>query len=540
MNNKFLIIISSLLIVLNRIFISIAASIVLGSVAVTNYHDFMKNILFALGIVLICFVINIISRYIRISYIKKYMINFRNRIMEKILKMSYVEYNNRSKDSYISNFINDVNTIQNNYFTNFFDLILSTGTFIFSIIIISVLDYKYGIATFIFVVILMFISKFTEKKIIGLETDVSKENEKFTVDISNTFNGLQLIKLNNIESKFLTKTLFSIKFLEKKKVKRDVYNNTYDRISNYFVLILYILVLYYLFNLLINGESTTKIAMIIFFTDQSLSLTNVFPLYNKHKSYNAILHKILGSDKYEINSSNVGREAFSFENNIVLKNVSYKYGDKVVLNKVNLTFEKGKKYLIRGKSGEGKSTLIKILSKVYDDYEGEIFIDGVNYKNIDLESFNKNISFITQDTFLFEDTLLNNITLYKEYEENEINEAIYLSGLNTLLSDCKTVNYINIEENGKNLSGGERQRISIARSIIRNTDIVFVDECTSSLDKDLGLKVENTLLNLKATVVEISHKTYEEILDKYDYIIDLNEGNIQQWSPSNDYMEVVK
>ncbi|EQB85748.1 hypothetical protein M918_17770 [Clostridium sp. BL8] len=453
--------------------------------------------------------------------------------------MSYSEYSSRSKDSYISNLINDINNIQQNYFTNFSELIVATGTFVFSIIIITLLDYRYGIATFVFVFILMFISKLTEKKVISLETDVSNENEKVMVDIGNTFSGLQIIKLNNLENKFLNKTLFSVKLLEKKKFKREVYNSIYDRVSNYIVLILYILVLYYLFNLLINGESPTKVAMIIFFTDQSLSLTNVFPLYNKHKSYNAILDKILINDKYDINSNNKGTNNFKFENDIVLKNVSYKHDDKVILNKVNLTVEKGKKYLIRGKSGEGKSTLLKILSRAYEDYEGEIFIDGINYKSVSLDSFNNNISFITQDTFLFEDTLLNNITLYKKYTKEQVNQAIELSGLNNLLNDGKSIDSIILNENGKNLSGGERQRISIARSIIKDTDIVFVDECTSSLDKELALNVENTLLNLEATVMEISHRTYEEVLNKYDYIIELNNGQIHQWSPSNNYMEVL-
>jgi len=108
-----------------------------------------------------------------------------------------------------------------------------------------------------------------------------------------------------------------------------------------------------------------------------------------------------------------------------------------------------------------------------------------------------------------------------------------------LLNDGKSIDSIILNENGKNLSGGERQRISIARSIIKDTHIVFVDECTSSLDKELALNVENTLLNLKATVMEISHRTYEEVLNKYDYIIELNNGQIHQWSPSNNYMEVL-
>lgn len=146
--------------------------------------------------------------------------------------------------------------------------------------------------------------------------------------------------------------------------------------------------------------------------------------------------------------------------------------------------------MLKGASGAGKSTLIKILSMIYDDYKGEILMDGINYRTIKEDSLNENVSFIYQDVFLFEDTIFNNISLYKPYSEIEVLEAANKAGLSDLLT--KKSNGLNemLMENGKNLSGGERQRISIARAIIKNSGILFIDEATSSLDEELGKKLK--------------------------------------------------
>lgn len=535
---KLILIIASLLMMVTNILINVAASIVIGSIGTSDYRVFIRNVLLAVAIVIFCLCIRLAFQFIKINYIRNYMINFRVQVVNTILDMSYCRFNSTSKDSYISNLTNDVNTIENNYFDNFMRLISASGTFIFSIAFIFILDYKYALAILSVVVVFTVICRLSGEKAVSLETDVSRENEKFTTDIGNTFNGLPLIKLNRVEKKFSDRILITAKFLENKKSRRDLYNSIYDKILSYIVIFLYIFVLYYLFNGFMAGGSFMKIAFIAFFTDQSFSIANAFTLYNKHKSYIAVMDKLLKEGKYNESSNEDGDKEFHFTSSILLKDVTYSYGDKIILNKANLTLERGKKYLIRGKSGEGKSTLMKILSKIIEDYEGEILMDGIDYRRINLASFNRNISFITQDTFLFEDTLRNNITLYNEYTAEQIRRAVELSGVDTIFQGKSNIDSVKLNENGGNLSGGERQRIAIARSIIRNTDIVFVDECTSSLDKEMALKIEDTLLNLDATVIEISHRAYEEVINKYDYIIDLNKGQLSMWSPQQSYMEV--
>ena len=122
--------------------------------------------------------------------------------------------------------------------------------------------------------------------------------------------------------------------------------------------------------------------------------------------------------------------------------------------------------------------------------------------------------------------------------KEEVLEAANKAGLGDLLSKKENGIYEMLEENGKNLSGGERQRISIARAIIKNSSLLFIDEATSSLDEELGRKIEETILSLDSTVVAISHRYYEGISEKYDYVLEIRNGQINQY-PAIEYFQEV-
>ena len=175
---------------------------------------------------------------------------------------------------------------------------------------------------------------------------------------------------------------------------------------------------------------------------------------------------------------------------------------------------------------------------IYDDYKGEIIVDGINYRDIKESSLNDKVSFIYQDVFLFEDTIYNNIALYKSYEESKVLKAANNAGLDGLLRKKeKGINEM-LMENGKNLSGGERQRISIARAIVKDSQILFADEGTSSLDEHLGRKVEDTILSLDCTVIAISHRYYEGVTEKYDYVLEIKNKEVSMYNANEYFMEV--
>jgi ABC-type multidrug transport system fused ATPase/permease subunit len=373
---------------------------------------------------------------------------------------------------------------------------------------------------------------------VKLQEEVSKNNEDFTLNISNTFNGLEILKLNSVEDKFLYKSLKAVDQVEGKKFYYTVFTEGQRSITRFLSYFIFVDVLVYLLNMAFNGGSITIITLMLMLANACVwPIGNALPMFNELKASSTIYRKITENDSE--NSSNVNKERkFSFNSSIDVRDLKFSYEGKEIFKGLSFKLDRGKKYLLKGASGAGKSTLIKLLSKTYDNYEGTITLDGIDYNEVNEESFNKHISFIYQDVFLFEDTIMNNVTLFKDYPPEDVLSAVEKSGLKEFI-DSKPLGLNEmLMENGKNLSGGQRQRISIARAIIKNADILFVDEATSGLNDELGRAVEDTILSLDSTVVAISHRYYEGITEKYDYVLELCDGVINQYS-SLEYFEGV-
>lgn len=517
---------------------NIAIALLIGSIQVGKIDYFIKVCLITVGITILGPILYTISRFMRISFMRDTLLDVRLLAFDKIINSSYKQFSKKSKDTYISNLINDINIIERDFFLSLLNVIFNIGVYIVSLVVIAFLDFKFALMAFAASVILFVLSKLFEKRTVLLQEKVSEENENFAVNMSNTFNGLEILKLNRIEDKFLSKALKSVTSLERRKLYYNVYTDGQGRVLELFGFVFFIVSLVYLASSLKNGMSLTKATFIIQSANGCIwTIIAVFPRLNQLKSSEKIFEKIT---KYEEDTSNnlTKSKDFIFEKEIEVKDLSFNYGEKEIFKDVSFKIEKGKKYLIKGPSGAGKSTLIKLLSMIYDDYKGKITVDGVDYREIKENSFNDKASFIYQDVFLFEDTIFNNIALYKPYTEEEVLKAAKRSGLDALLHKKENGIYEMVLENGKNLSGGERQRISIARAIIKDSEILFVDEATSSLDEELGRKIEETILSLDSTVIAISHRYYEGITEKYDYVLEINNCKVTQYAADEYFMEV--
>lgn len=524
--------------VVDNFLINFSMALLIGSVEKGSVAYFSKIVFLSIGVIIFGALMYITSRFMRISYMRDTLLDVRTKAFDKILKSSYKNFSKKSKDTYISNLINDINVFENTFFLKLINFIFCSGVYIVSIIVLLVLDYKFAAAMITISIILFFISKAFQNKTIKLQEDISQNNENFVVDISNTFNGLEILKLNNIEDKFLSKALKSIFRLERKKFHYTVFTDLQQRSINFLGNIIFIGSMFYVSTLISKGASLTKIALMIQMSGGCIwHISTILPHLNELKSATKIYDKItVGEEENVLNS--IKEEDFSFESEITVKNLHFSYEGKEIFKGASFKIEKGKKYLIKGPSGAGKSTLIKLLSMVYDDYDGQILLDGIDYRNIKESNQNENVSFIYQDVFLFEDTIFNNIALYKPFSDEEVLEAAKSAGLEELLKKKDNGIYEMLMENGKNLSGGERQRISIARAIVKASKILFVDEGTSSLDEELGRKVEQTILDLNSTVVAISHRYYEGITEKYDYILEIKNGQITQYASDRYFEEV--
>ena len=522
----------------------ITFSVILGVIEQGADADLNKIIWIAILAGLYNVVNFIISRLLRIGFMRDIILEVRKQAFDKIMRMSFKQFSRKSKDVYLSNLVNDINTFEESFFVSLLNFLINTGMFILSFIALLFLEPVLAGYMVIASAILYVISHFFSKKTVTLQEEVSMQNEIFTTNINNTFQGLEILKLNRMDDKFLHKSLDGLRKLELRKYIFNIFAECQKNLINVIGYVISCFLMLYLCLNFDKGMTLTNAAIVFQLgAMMSFNLIEAFPLWNKVKASSKIYEKITKDDEEDNDSvdesDNEKTEEFSINQQIEVRDVSFNYGDKEILHHANFVIEKGKKYLIKGVSGAGKSTLINLLSMTYDNYDGQILADGVDYKKIKERTFHDKVSFIYQNVFLFEDTIRNNITLYKEIPDNLIQKAVEACDLSELVSSQEHGLDQVLKENGKNLSGGQRQRISIARAIAKDSEILFVDEGTSSLNEELGREIEKVFLSLPQTVVAISHRYYEGISEQYDYVLEIKNGEVLQSVAADYFGEVV-
>lgn len=207
---------------------------------------------------------------------------------------------------------------------------------------------------------------------------------------------------------------------------------------------------------------------------------------------------------------------------IDLNDVSFRHEEKVILSHASYRFEAGKKYLILGENGSGKSTLFKLLTGLESEYEGCISVNGTDIRQLWPALYDR-IGVVLQDAFLFDDTLLQNITLYRPELRERVEPVLRSLGMDAFLASHDLEQ--TFQNTKGNLSGGERQKLALARVLIENKSVIFLDEATANMDKDSSQKILSQLLRTAGlTVISIEHKVSPELLPLYDQILELKDA----------------
>ena len=232
-------------------------------------------------------------------------------------------------------------------------------------------------------------------------------------------------------------------------------------------------------------------------------------------------------------------ELREFKDCIELKNVSFSYKDKLILDNINLKIKKGQSVALVGSSGAGKSTLADLIPRFHDAVEGEILIDGTNIKNYSLNSLRNQLGIVTQEPILFNDTIANNISLGMENASADlISNAARVANAQDFILQKPEGYETNIGERGNKLSGGEKQRITIARAVMKNPPILILDEATSSLDTESEKLVQDAINNLmhNRTSIVIAHRL--STIRNADEIIVMKKGRIVERGDHNTLLEL--
>jgi subfamily B ATP-binding cassette protein MsbA len=228
----------------------------------------------------------------------------------------------------------------------------------------------------------------------------------------------------------------------------------------------------------------------------------------------------------------------SFDKEIELKNISFKYQDEYVIRDLSLKIPKGQSVALVGQSGSGKSTLANLIPRFYDVNDGEILLDGTNLKDIRMESLRELMGLVTQESILFNDTVKNNIMLgVDEATDKEIEEAARIANAHEFIKELPQKYESNIGDSGNLLSGGQRQRLSIARAVLKNPPIMILDEATSALDTESEQLVQQALEKMmeNRTSVVIAHRL--STIQKADRIVVVHKGEIVEQGKHAELLE---
>lgn len=225
------------------------------------------------------------------------------------------------------------------------------------------------------------------------------------------------------------------------------------------------------------------------------------------------------------------QDAPEMKHSLALRDVSFSYAGAPALKRLSLSLEYGKKYALVGKSGCGKSTLLRLIAGYGQKDAGSMTVDGHEERECAL-------SLISQNIFLFDDTIRNNITLYGDYRPEEIQAAVRLAGLDGLIASLENGIDTEVLENGCRFSGGEKQRIAIARALLHKRSLLLLDEATSALDEENAGKIERGILGLREiTCLSVTHRVSSGTLREYDGIFLMEDGEIAEQGTYDELMQ---
>ena len=456
--------------------------------------------------------------------------SLRTDTFKNVLSLDLQYFENKSSGRLMAILNDDVNQLEkfldtgaNKLLQTITTVIVIGGTFLYISPLIAVF-------AFIPIPVIVFGSfKFT-KTIASRYTLIRNTIENLNADLSNSLSGILTVKSFNREKKEFDRIVTS-----SNELKSANYHAI--KLSAAFIPIIRIAILFgFTTTLLIGGfmalDGEINVAMysvLLFITQRLLwPLTELGDTFDLYQRAMASFKRINGLKNTKPDIKNGSVESKGMKKSISLENINFSYVEKFpVLNNVTLEIQKGTTTAIVGSSGSGKSTLIKLLLRLYDADAGKILIDDENIKEFDIHSLRRDIGLVSQDIFLFEGTVFDNIAYGNlEATDGEIWKAIKLSESDKFIGLLPDKKDTVVGERGQKLSGGQRQRISIARAILKNPGLLILDEATSAVDNQTELEIQKSLDSLKEgkTVIVIAHRL--STIQNADVIHVLEKGKI--------------
>lgn len=533
-NNRFLLFLTVLFSVLSSA-LGVGVALILQQIIdITTSKDMAAfqrilwiTVIYLAGFGLIYYVYSYCSK----RFLRNIIESMRKKIFAGVFRQNYVDFTNKNTADYISALTNDMKLVEENYILPMMLTLQYAVAFIVTLVILLYLS-PFVTLCLVASMILMFVApalfgKALEKR----QNAVSERLAVFTGKIKDMFQGYEVIQsfgiMGLIQHQFEKEnhTAADVKFHADKLLVLN------ESVSQMLATVSEILAIFISAYLVMTGHITmgTLIAILQLCSSFVMPIVMVMENIPKLKSMKPVLNRLDTYIEYQ-DTAFTGIKKPSFHREITLSDVRFGYlKDQPVLQGVQAVIQKGKKYAIVGESGCGKSTLVKLLMDYYSRFEGVIAYDGVSLTELDAGQLRKMISGIHQNVYMFDTTVRDNISLFREYPNEKWEKVLRISGVDRFVAQLPEGLDSQVGENGENLSGGQRQRIAIARALIQDTPILVLDEGTSAIDMQTAYDIENKLLDVEElTVITITHKMSKELLGMYDQILFMDEGKVEE------------
>ncbi len=500
--------------------------------------SFRTLLLISAGFVLLCAGLSLLNYASQPRFLERAMRQYKDFAFKKLIGKSISSFRDESAAGYLSALTNDAASIETNYLAQMLAMITKAVTFIGALLLMCRYSLLMTAIAAGLTVLPLIASLLTGSRLQAVESRVSERNGEFTAALSDCLAGFTVVKNFRAEREIFRLFAQSNKALEHEKFtgrRIKMLVGMIGAVTGIFAQLgVFIAGVY----LSMKGGSMTPGAVVLFVNLMNFIISPIAELPGLlacRKAALGLVDKLAAA--LERSSSREGSETLNkLEHGIRLENVSFAYEPgKTVLHGINAEFEAGRAYALVGGSGSGKSTLLNLLMAAETNYSGHILADGIELSDISTESLYGTIAAIQQNVFVFNASIKDNVSMFRDFPKTEMDEAIARAHLGALIRE-RGEDYL-CGENGSGLSGGEKQRISIARSLLKKSSVLLADEVTAALDAQTAHRVSSDILDLQGiTRIVVTHTLEESLLRRYDKIFVLRGGRIEEAGSFADLM----
>ena len=495
-------------------------------------------ILFAVGCFLCLLISAALEYFCWTAFRRQALTRYRAYFCRKVLSKDISAFSRENTGAYASAVSNDLNTIRTSYLESLPYLAELVLNFAGTVVLMLAYDVRLALIAFGVSLLPILLSSFRVNQVAECEEQLAEANGGFLSAFTEMLTGFRAVKSMRAEGSVAARLL---------KVNRKASDTFADR-EHTEISVAYIaslsghiarIAFFFISLLLSKNDPAVTVGVIIAFTQL---MSNIVQLA---VTVPELLANVKAADKLmerhdgmlALSQAEGEDRPVSCGEKVEADNVSVSYGEgQEVLRSLSLSLPAGGCYAILGESGSGKTTLLNLLSGAKRDYTGSVRYDGQDIRDVSGERLFELISVIHQETFLFDATIEENITLFRPVDRAVLEDAVKKAGLEELVKE-KGLDYA-CGENGANLSGGEKQRVGIARSILLGAKVLLLDEATSALDIRTGSRLIRTVQQMEGkTRIAVTHDVYPELMDNFDRIIVLKDGQI---AGQGKYSELLK